>query len=299
LEAATEIKEIAKMSYIPQVFCIDSIPMNLEEKNVSDRTRGAIMAYLLSLRPVSTTDFRVEKPHAIQVADDLKIRGLKGEITGYNGRLKQLNQEATVVLDKIEKLSKDKQEFITEIGRLTAECNDKNSDELVISHLHPIAKPFQFLQWQRDHFTVPSSWFVDNYQKWTNGHCIFEDIKKEDYSVSGSIAGDFCRGIYASITLQTKKLNRYEKELKETIIPQLRIEEERLKNVVARLKELEEANSQFDKDIQSLNAYILERESTTTHLSKRSMTIQEAEERLAELSAETSLSKSWELVQEK
>jgi len=69
--------------------------------------------------------------------------------------------------------------------------------------------------------------------------------------------------------------------------------------VVARLKELEEANSQFDKDIQSLNAYILEREFTTTHLSKRSMTIQEAEERLAELSAETSLSKSWELVQEK
>ena len=95
-----EIVASARMSYTPKLFAIDSLPYEESEKVHSLEVRKAILSCIFSQEAVKAENLRVVKTRAIQEEDARKVRELKGLLTGYDSRLKEVKESAAAALNE-------------------------------------------------------------------------------------------------------------------------------------------------------------------------------------------------------
>ena len=280
-----EVIESGKLTFTPQVFLIDSVPMSDEERTVSENCRLSILDFIQrSLKPILIKDMKVAKTTALKQYDDKEVGRLDGEIHGYNMRLKEANSAAEEVLNGIERKERNVTETKGDIQKIETELQDKCSSTRVTAQTWSIESSWKWFQGQSESFEVQSAWPVVDYSRWDNGHLTWKNfnVDKDHGRAKGQIEGGWFRGLYANLTLHTEKRLRYASEIK-------KLEEnlgERKKRVVELQQDLDEyktLHSSHQKEIHLLQEYIQKRNMTKELLLADPIPIDVADRRLQEL----------------
>ena len=279
----TEIKKAAKLSYRPHLFTIDCLPFEEDERKVSLETRDAILDYIAQLRPVSSLSLRVAKTDHLKQIDDTECEKLRGEINGYKKRLQEVDGKATEILDKIEKEELKKTDLNSQLANLQTELQMKDSDDLVVAEQWSLSREWKFLKRQRESVNLRSDYKIAEVKKWTNGHCKWENEEQDDYTFKCQLEGEFTRGLYASLTLETTRRNKYAKEIRE-IHTKISSTKASLSHTEGVLSEVRNQHKEFKKIIDHLEQYIEERGKRIEVLSTDYLTLEEAHARLGSLS---------------
>ena len=282
VNTANEIKESAELAYTPPLFAIDCLPMDKEERAHSLRIRKAILDYIQSLTPVKTTNLQVEKTYYLKELDDKKVKRMLGEITGYNKRLMEVNAAATKALTRIEYLEREILQIKGDIENTSSELRVKDSEELVVAKTWSISKTSKIFQALDEKFKISSQWKIDNVSMWKNVEADWSDVQKTDYEVSGSLKGQYMRGLHASVTLETKKHRKYAREI-EDMKKMLEELNRKLNTLKDDLRTAHQQHQQYQHELKLLEKYIDDRRDEIGKLSLNSMSTTEAMRRAAEL----------------
>ena len=282
MNTTNEIKESAELVYNPPLFAIDCLPMDKEERAHSLRVRRAILDYIQSLTPVNTTNLQVEKTSYLKELDDKIVKRMLGEITGYNKRLMEVNKAATKALTRIEYLEREILHVKSDIENTSSELRVKDSEELVVAKTWSITKTSKIFHALDEKFKISSEWKIDNVRMWKNVEAEWNDVQKTDYEVSGSLQGQYMRGLHASVTLETKKQRKYVKEIRDM--------KKKLKELNQKLTALQDdhrtahqQHQQYQHELKLLQKYIDERREDIGKFSLTSMSTAEAMRRADEL----------------
>lgn len=282
VNTANEIKETAELAYTPPLFAIDCLPMDKEERAYSLRIRSAILDYIQSLKPVKTTNLQVEKTYYLKELDDKKVKRMLGEITGYNKRLMEVNAAATKALTRMEYLEREILQIKGDIENTSSELRVKDSEELVVAKTWSISKTSKIFQALDEKFKISSQWKIDHVSMWKNVEADWIDVQKTDYEVSGSLKGQYMRGLHASVTLETKKQRKYAKEIEDMkkILEELN---QKLTTLRDDLRTAHQHYQVYQHELKLLEKYIDDRRDEIGKLSLNSMSTTEAMRRAAEL----------------
>ena len=282
VNTANEIKETAELAYTPPLFAIDCLPMDKEERAHSLRVRSAILDYIQSLKPIKTTNLQVEKTYYLKELDDKQVKKMLGEITGYNKRLMEVNAAATKALTRIEYLEREILQIKGDIENTSSELRVKDSEELVVAKTWSISKTSKIFQALDEKFKISSPWKIDHVSMWKNVEADWIDVQKADYEVSGSLKGQYMRGLHASVTLETKKQRKYAKEIEDMkkILEELN---QKLTTLRDDLRTAHQQHQQYQHELKLLEKYIDDRRDEIGKLSLNSMSTTEAMRRAAEL----------------
>ena len=281
------IIESSGICFTPIVFSIDCVPVGADEEIEHKGVRDTILSHVLSLSVVHMTKFHVAKTRNMKSKDREEICMHRGKNEGYKEMLKEKNGNAAEALDEL----KIKEERITTIKvNLTEQeesLKDKDSDDLVKAHVWSVSKSWKFLKKQKKTFDETSKFEVSSTQLWTNGHCGWKEYTQEGKRVHGVVKGKFMRGLYASITMQAKKKDRFAED-----IPKLKEAIESLKSELCNAKDAEEEcrkkYGQFESEMSNLKKYMKENEKKIEYLSRDTMTLEEANARLEKRKETTS-----------
>ena len=279
---ADEIKDSARLTYNPPLFTVDCLPVDKDEREYSLKVRESVLDYILQLSDVRTANLRVEKTDYLKQLDAKEIGRLKGEITGYNKRLMEANGAATEVLTELEKLKLNILDVEGNIANTKNELAVKDSDDLTVANSWNVNRSFKILKTLHETFDIQSKWKIERVTMWKNSPAEWKDVKKEDYKVSGSLQGQWMRGLHASVTLETKKRTKYANEIAK-MKEELEELEEKLKALQEEAKEYNQRHIDFQNEIALLNAYIEERKSAIEKLHINSMSVAETMKRVVEL----------------
>ena len=157
------------------------------------------------------TKFLVAKTRILQDEDREVISSYNGEIQGYKERQQQMNASAKEALDDLQKKEKCITDIRANLKRQRKNLSEMDTDDLVTAHVWSVDDKWKFFRWQEKAFDETSKFKVYGVgRRWTNGHCRWKVYIQEVNRVHGVVEGNFMRGLYASITLETKKK---EKEL--------------------------------------------------------------------------------------
>lgn len=277
-----EIVIHGSLEYDPLIFLIDCLPIDDEERKLNIKIRSAIFSRFASQTPFPTESLMVAKTAFLRSEDREKIKSYEGEITGYNKRLQQVNAKAAEALEKIQK----REEMVTEKEKLLTilqrDLKDKDSPELTNIGGLAISKEWKLFQWISKCFekTVPIK--IESVDKWTNGRCEWSEYEQTDYSVKGKLEGQFMRGIYASITLQTSKRTKYAEEIS-SLEKQIRELENSKRILKDHLMEIVDHFKEYTDDITLLEKFIEEKRALTNVLVSDYMPLAEARSRLKQL----------------
>ncbi len=278
-----EVIESGRLTYHPQVFKIDSLPLDANERRVSEEARKAILDYINdTLIPVQVSDLSVAKTAALLQCDAEEICRLDGEITGYNMRLKQANQQAENVLSQIEEQEKEIAKVKNEVDHLKFDMESKDSEKPIISKQWSLEQGWKLFRTQRREFEVTSLWPIVEYTTWDNGHLVWKEVKQEEYVVRGVVEGAFNRGLYACVILWTTKRNKYAQYIV-SLRKQVADKKETAAVLEKHLCEYKDHQQKYSKDIQLLERHINEINEKKARLSDKHMSLDEAASRLQAL----------------
>ena len=270
-----EIIKSSGIRFTPIVFTIDSVPLEDEEVEQSKQVRDAMLSYIFSQRQVCMTEFRVAKTEILLSEDRKKINGYKGKIKGYSKRLKDMNPSAEDALDVLQ----SKEETITTIKadliRQEESLKDKDSDDLVITHIWSIDDTWKFYNKQEKKFDETSEFEINNIKKWTNGHCQWKNFVQEGNRVHGVVEGKFMRGLYASITLETKKRNIHAEDI-EKLKKAIESSKSEIQEVEHAVEDHRKKNSEFESEMSDLKRYIEDHREPIQSISHDTMTLEQA-----------------------
>ena len=287
LNTVREIMDSGNLKFKPMVFMIDGLPLTDEDMVNDLQQRDAILGYISTLTPISTTRLRVAKTARMREKDDVKIAAINGEIDGYNNRLVELNRLAGEALDEF----KIKQMRIGELESKLKEINDDlkeyDSSDTVTINSWSFSTEWKFFQWISEAFDVSAPCKVTNIIKWTNGHCEWKNFVEYYNGAKGTLKGELMRGLYAELRLETTKRIKYGEEVKT-----LRSERDHTERLLHEVKgasvEVERSNARYENEIKSLKAYIQESNKRKDIYEHVYMTIEEACKRLSEVFGESS-----------
>ena len=284
--AQKEIVDGANLAFVPPVFLIDSLPMSEEERKTSITCRSSMVDYIRkSFRPIRIKELYVAKTRALKECDDKEIKQLDGEIHGYNMRLKEVNEKAKGVLDKIEQAQKEATEVRREIKNIEAELHEKDSEETVIVKTWNLETSWKWFQRQGKSFNVTAEYQIVNVTRWDNGHLKWKEFQwsKDPGRAYGKVEGEWFRGLYATVALLSEKRIKYKRDVKSCRkkLAEKKEEHARVKEFIDRDKSLKEEHQQ---EIKLLNTYIEKRNERKDDISADFMSIEEACKRVAELS---------------
>ncbi len=284
-----EVRAGAVLSYDPQVFLIDCLPLDLDSddhnRKDSEKNRLAILDYISkSMQPIKVKDLKVAKTNALRQRDVEEIKALDGEIHGYNVRLKQVNAKAEVALGKIEEMEKKKSKFDRQLLRFGEELLEKDSPDHVTAAEWSLSKRWKFLGWQQELIDCVSAWPVVSHNEWDNGHIEWDGYKVIGDRAFGTVKGEFCRGLYANVTLKTSKSTKYALEIRH-LKASTEAAEKESHAVSASLGIYREEQRDYAQDIKLLQDYIKEKNKEKIKLSSEYMTLEEAERRISDLTS--------------
>ena len=277
-----EVKEIAGLSYRPQLFTIDCLPIDRDECEISMETRRAILDYIAKLHPIPTADVVVAKTEHLKQIDDKECDTIHGEIVGYNKRLKQANDRAAETFAKIEEEQVKKSEKVAELVNLRVKLRLNDSDDLVTAGHWGINREWKLLTWLCRNVNIDSPWKIVDVQKWTNGKCQWTEEEVTEKTYQGKLQGMFMRGLYASVTLKTTKRDKYAPiiaKLYETVSEQ----QKQLDGIEKNLKKICMEHSEFLDEISDLNQHLEACLERIRALSTNYLSLKEAEDRLLSL----------------
>ena len=283
INAVQEIVECAGLSYDdPMTFMLDCLPLFDPDKDISMGVRDAIIKYILSLEPITLTNLTVAKTEHLLAIDNAKINEYEGTITGYKERLQQTNNRAVKALDMVQQKEKQVAELNKKIKAAKLELGEKDTDELVTAATWSVDAEWKWFQTQEKGYKLKSQWPICNVRKWTNGRCELEDRLQTTDTLEGVVHGKFMRGLYASITLETKKCMKYQGEimqLKEDLKVTKMFCSEQEKELLGYRDDYKE----YIAEIKSFENFIEQKRKLIIKLSNDKMSIDEAYERLQEL----------------
>ena len=274
-----EITESGKLPFKPILFMMNALPITEEERLTDLKERDSIMKYISLLSPTSTRSLRVAKTARLREDDEKAIAATNGEIDGYNDRLKELNKLAGDTLDKIKNKKRKSGELESELRNLRDDLKDYDSSEKVVVETWHFDTPWKFLDWNSEEFDVSAPCKVTNVVKWSNGKCQWRNLHEYHNGIKGVLEGNFMRGLYAELRLETTKRIKYAEEII-SLHSSISSKEELLNEVNEALVEMESSNKQYESEIKSLLSYIKECNRKKKLYSQLYMTIEEACERL-------------------
>ena len=203
-DTVKEVVDHGGLSYDPVVFLMDCLPLEEDEKEANLQERDGLLEYIASLKPSMTGSLRVAKTERIKNEDARNIQSYEGEITGYNKRLQQTNEKAKEALEKTQKKEQEITDIDKSLHRLQAVVEYLDSSDTVVAKSWNLEKKWKIWR-QQQSFDLRSSWPICNVVRKTNGHCEWKDFKQTEYEVSGKVKGEYFRGLYASVELETMK----------------------------------------------------------------------------------------------
>ena len=280
--AVNVIKEKANLTYKPILFTIKALPETDEENATQLTVRDAILTYISTLKPTSTRDVLVAKTKTLKEHDDKSISYLDGEIKAKLSEIQKQNQTIADDLEEINKVNKKQAELESEIKNLNDELKIHDTEELVVVSTLHVTKEWQALQWLKENHALSSPCEYTRVVPWTNGHSQWRDIKRLHGGVTALLEGDFMRGLYAELRLETPKRLKYADKIK-TIHDKINSAEKDLSAVRAKVENAEKAHGddrnklrEFLNDVRKVNK-------EKKVLSQQYMTIEEALGRLKDL----------------
>ena len=206
-----EIIKCSGICYEPIVFALDCYPFDDDHEEIcqSKEIREAILSCIFSQESIDTSKMEIAKTKFLLEEDERFIKFYEGEIEGYNTRLKQAGQEAKAILDEIQKKRREISTMERKLANLNKELREINTDELVTAAVWSTDETWQWFKTQSKAFEVTSDWDIVQINKWTNGRCQFKNVVQHGTTVSGVVEGMFMRGMYARITLLTRKCHKF------------------------------------------------------------------------------------------
>lgn len=281
--AISEIMKSGGLLYEPLLFLIDCLPESDEEQQLSLVMRDAIIDYLTCVDVFSVATLHVAKTHFIRSRDDHEISKLRGEITGYNKRLQEANEKIKEALDMTEAIGQKITIQSNIISALESTMEEKDSSDTVAVKSWSVNKDWKFMQKLSEDFDIKSPWNIQSVKRWTNGKCEWKDYVETTNGASGTVKGQFMRGLYASVTINATKRDRY----KEDIDGLKRERDSAIAELDQLLRERDEIEKKYEgsaEDIKRLSEFIHERRSEMKELSREYITLDEAKARLIQMS---------------
>ena len=217
--------------------------------------------------------------------DDKKVHEILGEITGYNKQLKEANEAATDVLTKIEEHQREILELNGKIANTVTELAVKDSTDLVVANTWSLSRQSKKLVSLNEKFDISSNWKIDKVNMWTNVSpqtADWKNVQESEYSVSGSLQGQYMYRLHASVTLQTRKQRKYASEI-DSMNKKLTELNRELTSIQTKLQECYKQHEKYQKDIELLETYIDQRRNKIENLRLCRMNTNEAMQRVDEL----------------
>lgn len=275
-----------QLSYSPLIFMLDCLPMDEKEFETSKKIRNTILQYIFQLEPVKFTDQKVAKTSYLKELDNGRIRELEGQIQGYNTRLQESHQESKDALNETQQKEIEVAKTEAQLMDLQRKHDDFNKDDKVIAQQHSIEKGWKLFCWLTHDVCIDTDCDIIDYNTWTNGKCkfIMFDETSSKRSLRGKVEGEFMRGIYASITANTEKRQKYAKNIMELKAEIEVVTKKREEYEEARVK-MQERYQEHIKQIEILQKYIAEKGKEIQDRSMNYLTVDEALARLDELKA--------------
>uniref|UniRef100_A0A1X7UJ55 AIG1-type G domain-containing protein n=1 Tax=Amphimedon queenslandica TaxID=400682 RepID=A0A1X7UJ55_AMPQE len=271
-----------QISYSPQLFTIDCLPLGSDEMKTSLAIRIAIIDFMKMFLPIKVKDQMVAKTDYIKHVDAAKYEKLQGEIEGYKKRLKEQYQDSDKVLDDTHKKETKITQIESEIKNLETNLRDKNTTEEVVAAHWSINEEGRAFRWFTREFDIESPYEITRYTTQTNGNSEFKEIAQTTKSVKGKVTGNFMRGIYASVTAYTHKKIKYADEIAD-LDKRLTREKEFLIEYKAEREKYQKEHGKKLAEIELLENCIAERNADAEKCLLDLMTVEEAMERLDEL----------------
>ena len=280
-----EIKKLAGLSYRPQLFTIDCLPMDTDEREISMKTRKALLDYIAELPPIPTTDLAMAKTEHLKQIDDKECNMIHGEIAGYNKRLKQANDRATEIFTRFEKEEVAKTLLVAELATLRAELEYKDSGACIIAKHWSISRESKLLKALSEDIDITSEWKIVNVRKWTNGKCEWKGEEQTEHRFKGKLQGKFMRGLYASLILETTKRDKYAADVAK-LRKRVSDKQKRIDGIEKVLDEIRTEHSEYLDEISDLDRHLdacLERMKA---LSTNYLSLEQAKDRLLNIQPE-------------
>uniref|UniRef100_A0A1X7TQK2 Uncharacterized protein n=1 Tax=Amphimedon queenslandica TaxID=400682 RepID=A0A1X7TQK2_AMPQE len=278
------ILELEKCSnqQIKQLFAIDCLPLNDHEIHTSLAVRTTILEYIIQLLPIEVMNQMVAKTDYIKQKDIEKYKELQGEIIGYKEGLKEVHKDSEKLLDYTLNKEVEIIEAERKIKHFEAILCEKDATEDVVAARWSINEEGRMFRSFTRNFNIKSPYEITKYTMWTNGKCEFKDIVKTSHTISGRVEGRFMRGLYASITVYTKKRIKYADEIAE-LKRNIAEKEKNITQCKADSKNFKELHRERFKEIELLQQFINERRIEVKKCLSDLMTMEEAMARLDEL----------------
>ena len=271
-----------QISYSPQLFTIDCLPLGSDEMKTSLTIRTAIIDFMKTFLPIKVKDQMVAKTDYIKHVDAARYEKLQGEIEGYKKRLKEQYKDSDKALDDTHKKETKITQIESEIKNLETNLRDKNTTEEVVAAQWSINEEWRVLRWFTREFNIESQHEITRHSTWTNEKSEFKEITKTTKSVKGKVTGNFMRGIYASVTAYTEKKIKYADEIAD-LNTRLRREKEFLVEYKEEREKYQKEHGKKLAEIELLENCIAERNADAEKCLSDLMTVGEAMERLDEL----------------
>lgn len=271
-----------QLTYSPQIFTIDCLPLSKKEMEVSQNIRRAILNYMFKLQPVTVKDSMVAKTDRIKQLDAEEIRKLQGQVDGYNERLKEVHKGSKEALNETQKKEVEITNLGNQINDLKKKLEDLDKSDDVVAEHWSIEESWKALRYFTREFQVESPYEMTNHTTWTNGHCEFKEFITTTKSIKGKVEGEFMRGIYASVTIHTQKRQKYAEKISELEIKIHSAECDLGRHKVER-DAFQKSHQESINEIQTLQKYINEKNEEISNYSSDLMSIDEAAKRLEEL----------------
>ena len=280
-DTVQEVMACANLKYKPALFALDCLPLD-DEREGNLQERDGLLHYIKKLDPIGSTSLRVAKTERIQLEDKENISHYEGEIRGYSEALKRRHENARVALEKIETM----QQKITGVDK-SLQSNESrlrqiDSSDTVISNSWHLEKTWKIWR-QTATFDLESKWPITNVQRKTNGHCEWVDYKKiDEYSVTGKVIGEYFRGLYASVELETEKRHMHQPEIT-SIKEEIHRDKQHRLSLEKRLKDIQNEYDEHKNEIELLTQYIEMNRMKIKESSDIYMSLDEARKRFAAL----------------
>ena len=278
-----EIMEGGKLVFKPMLFTINGLPLSEEGFENDLRERDTILNYISSLTPISANKIRVAKTRGLRNEDEKRVFEINGEIVGYNNKLKELHKKAGEAFDDVTIKKKRAGERESQLKILKSDLKELDSADEIVVKTWSFSTEWSLFQWISEKFDVNAACKITNIVKWTNGRSDWKDLHQYYNGIKGVLEGNFNRGLYAELRLETTKRIKYAEDIK-SIQAQISTTEKELREANDHLVHLERSNSMYKKEIKNLEMYIQEASKKKEVYQQVYMTIEEACQRLNEWS---------------
>ena len=276
------VVELTKLRFKPEVFTIDSLPLDDSTREASLKTRFAILDYVSKMSSIGTSKLRIAKTPVVKQKDREMLDALGYQLTGYNDQLIEKERGSAAVLTSLEHMASSQADKLLRLKRCQQKLNIYDTDDLIVDK-----------QWSLDRslfgnrtatFEVKPDYAIVKIDKWDNGQLEWSiEGSFDEGTVRGEISGEFMKQLHAMLTISTYKRHVYAEE-----IATLTEEESSL---LADLETLDQEiiktcsikNSTNHEEIEALQRKIAEVKKRREACEGDYMTIDEAEKRLAEL----------------